>query len=285
MNSTIWSSLTAFCLYLGKEGKAVVDETERGWFIQYIDRDPKALARQLQREERVQTELDDQERINRMIQSQIIAANEAKLRSSSKNNNNSNDDGDNNSDSDQQHQQDDTAKPHVEINMKLSLSTSSSSSSGVSSDANKSRKRVASSVFENADSGDENEDENNQGTNKRSNTTSSSSSSSTGSGTKLSNIDLLMLEEESTKRYKILHKYNDKTDRKDHWLMEGIVVKIKNKKLKEGKYYNQKGRVVRVVDKYVGGKLSKVLSLFSSCVFCNVDDIKMLLLCCVYVLT
>ena len=57
MNSTMWTSLTAFCLYLGKEGKAVVDETERGWYIQYIDRDPKVLARQLQREGRAQAEL------------------------------------------------------------------------------------------------------------------------------------------------------------------------------------------------------------------------------------
>jgi DNA/RNA-binding protein KIN17 len=30
MNSTNWTSLTGFCLYLGREGKAVVDETERG---------------------------------------------------------------------------------------------------------------------------------------------------------------------------------------------------------------------------------------------------------------
>lgn len=57
MNATIWTNLTAFCLYLGREGKAVVDETERGWFIQYIDRDPKVLARQLQRQERQQIEL------------------------------------------------------------------------------------------------------------------------------------------------------------------------------------------------------------------------------------
>lgn len=30
MNSTVWTSLTGLCKYLGKEGKAVVDETEKG---------------------------------------------------------------------------------------------------------------------------------------------------------------------------------------------------------------------------------------------------------------
>ena len=33
MNSTMWSSLTGLCKYLGREGKAVVDETEKGAFV------------------------------------------------------------------------------------------------------------------------------------------------------------------------------------------------------------------------------------------------------------
>ena len=42
MNATAWSSLSGLCKHLGKEGKCVVEETERGWYITYIDRDPKA---------------------------------------------------------------------------------------------------------------------------------------------------------------------------------------------------------------------------------------------------
>ncbi|RYG64117.1 hypothetical protein EON64_14635 [archaeon] len=41
MNATVWTTLTGFLKHLGKEGKAIVDETEKGWHIQYIDRDPK----------------------------------------------------------------------------------------------------------------------------------------------------------------------------------------------------------------------------------------------------
>ncbi len=38
MNATKWLSLTGFVKWLGKEGKAIVDETEKGWFVTYIDR-------------------------------------------------------------------------------------------------------------------------------------------------------------------------------------------------------------------------------------------------------
>lgn len=45
MNSTMWATLTDYVTYLGRSGKAVVEETDRGWFITYIDRDPAAARR------------------------------------------------------------------------------------------------------------------------------------------------------------------------------------------------------------------------------------------------
>ena len=45
MNSTMWESLTSFVQYLGRKGKCTVEETEKGWYIQWIDRDPAAVAR------------------------------------------------------------------------------------------------------------------------------------------------------------------------------------------------------------------------------------------------
>lgn len=38
MNSTKWDTLTTFVKYLGKQGHCLVDETEKGWFVQFIDR-------------------------------------------------------------------------------------------------------------------------------------------------------------------------------------------------------------------------------------------------------
>ena len=45
MNATRWVTLTEFCKHLGRIGVARVDETEKGWFIAWIDNSPKALAK------------------------------------------------------------------------------------------------------------------------------------------------------------------------------------------------------------------------------------------------
>lgn len=74
MNSTHWVTLTAFVKYLGKTGKCVVDETEKGWFVQYIDRDPVKLAKLAAAEKRKRAELDEGERQAQLIASQIEAA-------------------------------------------------------------------------------------------------------------------------------------------------------------------------------------------------------------------
>lgn len=47
MNATRWVTLTEFVKHLGRTGIARVDETEKGWFIAWIDSSPKALARQV----------------------------------------------------------------------------------------------------------------------------------------------------------------------------------------------------------------------------------------------
>lgn len=46
MNATQWETLTDFVKWLGREGHCVVDETPKGWFIAYIDKDPEVIARQ-----------------------------------------------------------------------------------------------------------------------------------------------------------------------------------------------------------------------------------------------
>lgn len=47
MNATSWSSLSGFVRYLGKTGKAIIEETPKGWYIQYIDNDPLKKAREV----------------------------------------------------------------------------------------------------------------------------------------------------------------------------------------------------------------------------------------------
>ena len=67
MNSTKWETLTNFILYLGKSGKAVVDETEKGWYLAWIDRDPAAMAKQAALERKRKHDADDETRKEREI--------------------------------------------------------------------------------------------------------------------------------------------------------------------------------------------------------------------------
>ena len=49
----------------------MVDETEKGWFIKYIERDPEELRRQESIRRREQHELDDEERLQQQIAEQV----------------------------------------------------------------------------------------------------------------------------------------------------------------------------------------------------------------------
>ena len=74
MNATVWETLTDFVMYLGRTGKCEVDETEKGWFVTYIDRDPETLARLDAHAKRERSELDSEEKHQRDIQRQVKAA-------------------------------------------------------------------------------------------------------------------------------------------------------------------------------------------------------------------
>lgn len=74
MNATQWETLTEFVKWMGKEGHCIADETEKGWFITYIDRDPEAIKRQQASEKKEKLDLDDEERNARFIQQQIERA-------------------------------------------------------------------------------------------------------------------------------------------------------------------------------------------------------------------
>ncbi|XP_002159932.3 DNA/RNA-binding protein KIN17 isoform X1 [Hydra vulgaris] len=76
MNATQWETLTDFVKWLGREGHCVVDETPKGWFITYIDKDPEVIARQKAAEAKVKKELDDQERIAKFVEKQVERAKE-----------------------------------------------------------------------------------------------------------------------------------------------------------------------------------------------------------------
>jgi DNA/RNA-binding protein KIN17 len=67
MNSTMWETLTDFVIYLGREGKCDVDQTDKGWFIQFVDRDPAKLAAADASTKRKSSELDAEGRRTREL--------------------------------------------------------------------------------------------------------------------------------------------------------------------------------------------------------------------------
>ncbi|XP_029679893.1 DNA/RNA-binding protein KIN17 [Formica exsecta] len=71
MNATQWLTLTAFVKWLGRSGQCVVDETEKGWYVTYIDRDPETLAAQERKAKKEKMEKDDEERMMDFIEKQI----------------------------------------------------------------------------------------------------------------------------------------------------------------------------------------------------------------------
>lgn len=71
MNATQWETLTDFVKWLGKEGHCKVDQTEKGWFIAFIDRDPETIERQKAAEAKERMEMDDEERQAKLLERQI----------------------------------------------------------------------------------------------------------------------------------------------------------------------------------------------------------------------
>ncbi|MGH0139488.1 UNVERIFIED_CONTAM: hypothetical protein FKN15_035765 [Acipenser sinensis] len=78
MNSTQWETLTDFTKWLGKEGYCKVDETPKGSYMQYIDRDPETIARQQELEKKKKQDLDDEERSAKFIEEQVRKGKEGK---------------------------------------------------------------------------------------------------------------------------------------------------------------------------------------------------------------
>jgi len=74
MNSTTWHTLTAFVQYLGKEGKCKVDHTEKGWFIQYIDRGPDTIQAEIEKAKKEKMETTDEEKQAKFLERQIKLA-------------------------------------------------------------------------------------------------------------------------------------------------------------------------------------------------------------------
>jgi len=74
MNATRWVTLTEFVKHLSRSGIARVDETEKGWFIAWIDNSPKTLAKQEATLKKERATMNDEQRERMLIAEQIERA-------------------------------------------------------------------------------------------------------------------------------------------------------------------------------------------------------------------
>lgn len=81
MNATQWATLTEFVKYLGRTGKCKVDETPKGWFLTYIDRDSETLLKEKLKNKRARADLVDEEKQERDIKRQIEKAEQSVVES------------------------------------------------------------------------------------------------------------------------------------------------------------------------------------------------------------
>jgi len=217
MNSTKWETLTDFVKWLGREGHCVVDETPKGWFITYIDKDPEVIARQKASESKVKHEMDDQERIAQFVERQIERAQATQKETSE-------------SQFTDLQRDDETDKVQFDFGGKSSgcssNSTADKSSAGTSSkDHRLEPPKKLENILKKA-------------------VTVNKPYKDKSKPKRKSALDEI-LEEEEKKKKRI------KSQRKENWLTEGIVVKIVTKKLGD-KYYKKKAIIKEVKNLYIG---------------------------------
>lgn len=74
MNSTCWVTLTSFVKHLGRTGKAIIDETEKGWYITWCLKDPEQELKEKKAARKEKMAKDDEERIKEYIDAQVEKA-------------------------------------------------------------------------------------------------------------------------------------------------------------------------------------------------------------------
>lgn len=222
MNATRWLTLSDFAKWLGRSGQCVVDETEKGWFIAYIDRSPEVLERQQKVARKEKQDKDDEERLMEFINLQV----ERDAKSS--------DGGEVDPETVEFKRNDDDEKITMEIR------ASKMKKESILIRPIRMEKRKTDNGGGGGDDDDKDDDEKRSVRSEKKYKPSTSSSSMSGGGRKLSSLDEIMKIEEYKK---------EKANRKDYWLSEGIVVKLITKSLGD-RFYKEKAVVVEVMDKY-----------------------------------
>jgi DNA/RNA-binding protein KIN17 len=283
MNATIWTTLSDFVKYLGKTGQCVVEETDRGWYITYIERDIKKLLQVEQTQRRIDAEMAAEIEYNQRMERQIRMA--AVMTAASSTNNNATaisiptklerkydplDDSQNS-----------TTSPTIQLSLRTknnihSKKTTTKAQMGTTTSIKK-------SVFDDEEEEEEDDEQNNQTHANRTDaanpyTESSLSYSnpkqrplspashqypSNNTDTKhhhpshkdkipaaASKTTVTMEDKHNSKDNKVNKNNSNTNDDNDNtdppWIHPNIMVRVINESLANGKYYRQKGHVIKI---------------------------------------
>jgi DNA/RNA-binding protein KIN17 len=251
MNSTKWATLTDFVQYLGKKGICIVEETERGWYVTYIERDPALLARQEALKKKA--EADKREEQLAAERREVMRMEAAKAL--------------------------DRAGGVVErlaseigprgggdgvVEMKLGATTTISSSQPKKKKRKGNSGAILSLVEEDEDDDNDDAKQGNESMQVSKNNNRHQMEIDMHASSKGVTMNVSKRDDEARKTNgnsnnnmaeKREHKeYHDddysSTKKKDYWLYRDIIVRIINKKLSNGQYYKRKAIVDKVIDKY-----------------------------------
>jgi DNA/RNA-binding protein KIN17 len=219
MNSTKWATLTDFVKYLGRIGKCKVDETPKGWFITFIDREPETLLKEGLKNKRARAELADEDRQEKVLAEQIERAVNSKP--------------------DKEQIEVEKTELFKQQGEKIGFSFATVSSKAapdtILQQTAAGKMAKSASIFEEGD-----DDSTLQSSKKWRKENSTKENETQGTSTILADM---MREDEKAK---------EKVNRKDYWLCKDLVVKVMSKSLADKGYYKEKGVVERVISKYVG---------------------------------
>ena len=250
MNSTMWGSLTDFVQYLGKKGKCIVDETERGWYVQYIERDPYLLEREEAAQRRAEAERIEEIKTARRMEKQraeaaaaldkaggVVSVAPSKIDRSNVG----------------------TISISIGSLKKAKTNTATTAQEGHSKNVplndNQSERLHTKEEFDGMKSGKKRERNVNVGIIEENNDIIKKAKKP------LSALEQIFLEDKERERIKLekqkhLKEKESKDSlglkdrRKENWIQEGIIVRIISKKLGKKSYYKQKGVVEAVKNKF-----------------------------------
>ena len=235
LNATRWVTLTGLAKWMGRKGIAHVEETEKGWFVTYIDREHETMEKQKNRLKKEKLDRDYEDRISKIIEEQIGRGKAA----------------DKGADAGQESAAKELLAKTERIAFSLrplasasaapaaASSSSSSASASASESVAGSSRRKEDEGQGSREAGDARRDKERSGSMARVACASKRRDRDEGRERK-SALELVRQEEERTKA---------KRARRDHWLTPGIIVKVVSNRLGD-RYYKKKAQVIQVVDKY-----------------------------------